>query len=73
MADLTVSGDLKYLLFIFLGIMVSILVLGYHHSPTASPQLGATQLANRLPTASPTIGIKPMIPVSTESYATPTY
>ena len=73
MSALTISGDLKYLLFIFLGIMVSILVLGYHHSPTASPSLGATQMAKTVPTASPTITTMPMAPVSTEPYVASNY
>lgn len=45
MSSLTVSGDMKYLLFIFLGIMLTVLVLGYHKSPVASKNLGAQQMA----------------------------
>lgn len=43
------SDTTKAMLFMFLGLLVAILLLGYHKSPKASPQLGAAALAARSP------------------------
>jgi hypothetical protein len=69
MSEIAVKGDLKYLLFIFLGVMVSILVLGYHKSPTAGKQLGTTQSMMRQPNAPKTINYMNTSTVSTGEYA----
>jgi uncharacterized membrane protein len=69
--SLNVSGDWKLVLFLFLGIVVAILVLGYHHSPQASKILGEKQRNATTPNAPNSLKIfsnLPMSPVSTETY-----
>jgi len=39
----TMSDTTKAMLFMFLGLLVAILLLGYHKSPKASPTLGAQE------------------------------
>jgi hypothetical protein len=75
MSSISVSGDLKYLLFVFLGIMVAILVLGYHKSPVASKTLGVVQRMATIPNApnSTSVFASGVTPVSTESYAEKEY
>jgi uncharacterized membrane protein len=75
MSSISVSGDLKYLLFVFLGIMVAILVLGYHKSPVASKNLGVVQRMATIPNApnSASVFSSGVTPVSTESYAEKEY
>jgi len=62
--DIMPKDDMtKMLLFVFLGLIIAILVLGYHKSPQASPALGLKGL-----TGKPAAASAPTQPTSREVY-----
>lgn len=58
----------KMMLFMFLGLVVAILVLGFHKSPQASPALGAKDRAEAAGTLGVRVSTNPIVPVSRNPY-----